>query len=419
MEIPMIPLDCQEPKNPAVMDKYITISNALNAALEQFRIEGPREVVMPAAIQACVCVAAIIFRAAQHSVIAREPIVKLANRIIMLMNAEGGHGGFGLVGDDGAAFTPKNDYEMMLAVVDKFQGVIAAAGIGSARQRADIAMQAGTYFACIVGQARIGGEYDPVAVTYAANRMLDAAREVFIHGEGKSHAAAPHPAEEIARRMCGFGPNPGVRDSDRVTAAMEFVDTDAFDNLVIDLERGIFKTCDPSHYPHIDPDVIRAASIHAMLNVAAGIGYVENATPDTIHNRATHRLSGALHHVLMRFSEVSHATERPASDPAPREPYNPAYGSCPRCGGPIVSRERRPHGNDTCAAGHVFPSSEAVPMASEPEPDSTPDEPADEPTDKPADEPEPERVPRRVKRDYDPDNAYDPDAPDDGMPTGL
>ncbi len=32
------------------------------------------------------------------------------------------------------------------------------------------------------------------------------------------------------------------------------------------------------------------------------------------------------------------------------------YGTCPRCGSPGVSRERRPNGNDKCALGHVYPS---------------------------------------------------------------
>lgn len=38
----------------------------------------------------------------------------------------------------------------------------------------------------------------------------------------------------------------------------------------------------------------------------------------------------------------------------------PGYGTCPQCGAQIVSRERRPDGNDRCENGHVFPSREAV-----------------------------------------------------------
>lgn len=37
-----------------------------------------------------------------------------------------------------------------------------------------------------------------------------------------------------------------------------------------------------------------------------------------------------------------------------------AYGMCPKCGKPGVSRERRTDGNDTCAGGHSYPSKSAV-----------------------------------------------------------
>lgn len=32
------------------------------------------------------------------------------------------------------------------------------------------------------------------------------------------------------------------------------------------------------------------------------------------------------------------------------------YGFCPHCGAEVATRERRLDGNDTCAAGHVYPS---------------------------------------------------------------
>lgn len=35
------------------------------------------------------------------------------------------------------------------------------------------------------------------------------------------------------------------------------------------------------------------------------------------------------------------------------------YGYCPHCGDLGVSRERTPKGNDTCASGHIYPSSAA------------------------------------------------------------
>lgn len=36
------------------------------------------------------------------------------------------------------------------------------------------------------------------------------------------------------------------------------------------------------------------------------------------------------------------------------------YGYCPTCGEPGELRERRPNGNDTCEAGHTYPSAEAT-----------------------------------------------------------
>ena len=35
------------------------------------------------------------------------------------------------------------------------------------------------------------------------------------------------------------------------------------------------------------------------------------------------------------------------------------YGTCPKCGAPGVSRDRRPNGNDTCEKGHTYPSNSA------------------------------------------------------------
>ena len=36
-----------------------------------------------------------------------------------------------------------------------------------------------------------------------------------------------------------------------------------------------------------------------------------------------------------------------------------AYGYCPHCGKPGISRERRINGNDTCSEGHVYPSTQS------------------------------------------------------------
>ena len=36
------------------------------------------------------------------------------------------------------------------------------------------------------------------------------------------------------------------------------------------------------------------------------------------------------------------------------------YGFCPRCGCKGKTRERRPHGNDSCFSGHVYRSTEAL-----------------------------------------------------------
>jgi hypothetical protein len=47
--------------------------------------------------------------------------------------------------------------------------------------------------------------------------------------------------------------------------------------------------------------------------------------------------------------------------PHTSHPNRSLYGHCPDCGEPGVSRERRPDGNDTCAAGHVYLSAKALP----------------------------------------------------------
>lgn len=36
------------------------------------------------------------------------------------------------------------------------------------------------------------------------------------------------------------------------------------------------------------------------------------------------------------------------------------YGICPFCKSPVVNRERRLNGNDTCAKGHVYPMTETT-----------------------------------------------------------
>lgn len=36
------------------------------------------------------------------------------------------------------------------------------------------------------------------------------------------------------------------------------------------------------------------------------------------------------------------------------------YGYCPQCGGKVVSRERRPNGNDICENEHIYPSRNTV-----------------------------------------------------------
>ena len=38
---------------------------------------------------------------------------------------------------------------------------------------------------------------------------------------------------------------------------------------------------------------------------------------------------------------------------------NRPYGTCPQCGSPGVSRERRPNGNDKCEKSHTYPSGTA------------------------------------------------------------
>lgn len=45
---------------------------------------------------------------------------------------------------------------------------------------------------------------------------------------------------------------------------------------------------------------------------------------------------------------------------------NTKYGRCPKCSGLVVSRERRPNGNDICMNGHTYPSKDTITMNSDP-----------------------------------------------------
>lgn len=38
----------------------------------------------------------------------------------------------------------------------------------------------------------------------------------------------------------------------------------------------------------------------------------------------------------------------------------PNYGFCPECGAPGITRQKCLNGNDTCVAGHAYPSSNAL-----------------------------------------------------------
>ena len=39
------------------------------------------------------------------------------------------------------------------------------------------------------------------------------------------------------------------------------------------------------------------------------------------------------------------------------------YGKCPQCGANVVMRERRINGDDKCANGHKFPSSQTISLS--------------------------------------------------------
>ena len=78
-----------------------------------------------------------------------------------------------------------------------------------------------------------------------------------------------------------------------------------------------------------------------------------------------------------RFTKVSEAKEilRRAIEQAKEQELPAAvYGYCPKCGAKGVMRERRPNGNDTCANGHVYPSSEFTyrPLATNAQPTQAP-----------------------------------------------
>lgn len=54
------------------------------------------------------------------------------------------------------------------------------------------------------------------------------------------------------------------------------------------------------------------------------------------------------------------ARTEPRDAPKSKPNASSVYGRCPKCGQPGLYRERRLNGNDTCIAGHIYPSREAV-----------------------------------------------------------
>lgn len=55
-----------------------------------------------------------------------------------------------------------------------------------------------------------------------------------------------------------------------------------------------------------------------------------------------------------RLRDTRRNDEPASSSGQDKNPYN---RTCPHCGQPSVSRERRPNGNDRCKNGHEYPSS--------------------------------------------------------------
>lgn len=49
----------------------------------------------------------------------------------------------------------------------------------------------------------------------------------------------------------------------------------------------------------------------------------------------------------------------PVGETSGPSPVKYPFGMCPICGAAGKTRERRPHGNDTCEAGHLYPSRNA------------------------------------------------------------
>jgi hypothetical protein len=62
--------------------------------------------------------------------------------------------------------------------------------------------------------------------------------------------------------------------------------------------------------------------------------------------------------------EVVDKESPPDVDPLPTDHDSASYGKCPFCQSAVVTRERRPDGDDECAKGHVYPSR----LSSQPDP---------------------------------------------------
>lgn len=71
--------------------------------------------------------------------------------------------------------------------------------------------------------------------------------------------------------------------------------------------------------------------------------FLEQSEPESIDVDAAGRALTAIQRSLSNFDESS-------------EPY----GTCPHCSSPVVTRERRPGGNDECQKGHVYPSAATI-----------------------------------------------------------
>ncbi len=129
----------------------------------------------------------------------------------------------------------------------------------------------------------------------------------------------------------------------------------------------------------LNPDSVSGGADGLLDGLSSGAFGGDNSNPGDLFELREVPVPKHAHHDVLRNALLIEYTGRPildvlrdallilevASELSGEEAnvqlsMNHVYGFCPKCGKPGVSRERRLNGNDTCEAGHVYPSRDAA-----------------------------------------------------------